>query len=102
MSLSAKLIITLTNPDYAGPGGTGTAEFSTIKVEKTLSYDPLLKHHAKIPIKLNLPSGVTTLTCEVRNKSWDIDATGAGIITVATYSVTPLGVPQPDGSVYGN
>ena len=83
------------NPDYVGPGGTGSAEFSTVKVESTLNHDPLFKHGSKIPITKDFHgTGEETLLCEVRGKSWEVDATITPVATVAIYKMSPIGVTQ--------
>ena len=97
MSLSAKLKITVKNPLYPASG-----ESSTEVVEKTLNYDPLFKHLSKVPVNFDVPGeGVKTYTCEVRDKSWEVDTEASPeATTVAVYSVTPFGVEQSDGEVY--
>lgn len=96
---SAILQLVTANPAYpAAPGEP--AEFSTVTQEVVLADDPQFKICDQALIEIS-PS--SSINFEVRTKKFGVNITSDPLNTATvTYMLSAFGVPQPDGSVYGN
>lgn len=96
---TAILQLVTANPAYpAAPGAP--AEYSTVTQEVVLVDAPDFKVCDQTLIEI---SPTSSINFEVRTKKFNINITNDPLNTATvTYTLSAFGVPQPDGSVYGN